>query len=93
MRHLKSRFVELFQAEQCLDFDECMVEYYGCHNCKQFIRGKSIRFGYKIWCLNTSTGYLIHFYVYQGKKANGNVEYEENCGKCAAPKPLDLCGV
>ncbi|XP_069669522.1 piggyBac transposable element-derived protein 3-like isoform X2 [Periplaneta americana] len=85
INHLKSRFVKLFQPEQCLDFDECMVEYYGRHSCKQFIRGEPIRFGYKIWCLNTSTGYLINFDVYQGENPNGNVEYEENFGKYAAP--------
>ena len=28
--------------------DETMVPYYGRHSCKQFIRGKPVRFGYKV---------------------------------------------
>jgi len=44
-----------------------MVPYFGHHGCKQFIPGKLIRFGYKIWCLNTTLGYLIQFQAYQGK--------------------------
>ena len=31
-----------------LSIDESMVPYYGHHSCKQFIRGKPIRFGYKL---------------------------------------------
>ncbi|KAJ4449760.1 hypothetical protein ANN_01164, partial [Periplaneta americana] len=69
---------------QCLDFDECIVEYYGCYNCKQFICRKSIQFGYNIWSFNTTTGYLINFYVYREKNLKGNVKSEENFGKCAA---------
>ena len=33
---------------------------------KQFIRGKPIRFGYKVWSLNTPLGYCIQFEPYQG---------------------------
>ena len=49
-----------------------MIEYLGRHGCKQCIRGKPIRFGYKVWCLNTSDGYLVSFDLYQGRT------YEEN---------------
>lgn len=64
----------------------CLSEiYFGRHACKQFIRGKPIRFGYKIWCLNTSSGYLVNFDIYQGRNQRGNCVYEEKFGKCAAP--------
>lgn len=36
--------------------DEAMVPYYGKHGCKQFIRGKPVRFGYKVWCLASPAG-------------------------------------
>ena len=36
--------------------DECMVPYYGRHSTKQFIRGKPVRYGYKIWTLASSDG-------------------------------------
>ncbi len=40
--------------------DEMMIEYFGRHGCKQFIRGKPIRFGYKIWSLASSSGFVHH---------------------------------
>lgn len=33
---LKKRFLKNFHPEQCLSYDESMVEYYGRHDCKQF---------------------------------------------------------
>ena len=43
-----------------------MVPYYGQNGLKQHIRGKPIRFGYKVWCLCTRTGYLVQAIPYQG---------------------------
>jgi len=64
------------------DYDESMVRYYGPHPCKQFIQGKSIRFVYKVWCLNTHYGYLINFEVYQEKNTPvSNLEYEKVFGR------------
>ncbi|KAL3258170.1 hypothetical protein MRX96_046422 [Rhipicephalus microplus] len=40
-----------------LSIDESMVPYYGHYSCKMFIRGKPIRFGYKIWMKCSSNGY------------------------------------
>ena len=36
-------------AHEELSIDESMVLYYGHHSCKQYIRAKPIRFGYKLW--------------------------------------------
>ena len=66
MDHLSMKFVDTFCGEE-LDVDESMVLYYGRHGCKQFIRNRPIRFGYKIWCLNAPLGYLVKFIPYQGK--------------------------
>ena len=63
---LNERFLLYNPTEPKLSIDESMVPYYGRHGCKQFIRAKPIRFGYKLWCLNTSTGYLMQFEPYQG---------------------------
>ena len=53
-----------------LSFNEQMVQYYGRHFMKQFIRGKPIRFGYKNWAICCSdTGYCFNFDLYEGKKA------------------------
>lgn len=83
--NLKKNFREHFVPIQQLDFDESMIAYYGRHSCKQFIRGKPIRFGYKAWCLNTFSGYLVDFSIYQGKEVDINDAYGKAFGKCAAP--------
>lgn len=55
---------------EMLSIDESMVPYFGRHSCKMFIRGKPIRFGYKIWCLCGNDGYPYHLKIYQGKETN-----------------------
>jgi hypothetical protein len=82
---LKNKFLEHFIPSQNLNYDESMVKYFGKHSCKQFIRGKPIRFGYKVWCLNTPDGYLINFDFYQGLGPKRNITYEKLVGKCTAP--------
>ena len=74
--HLRVRFMKNFQPSQQLSYDESMIEYFGRHGCKQYIRGKPIRFGYKVWSLNTHHGYLVNFEIYQGKAVGSNNEYE-----------------
>lgn len=58
VRYLTKKFMEHFQPVKSLSHDEAMIEYYGC---KQCIRMKPIRFGYKAWFLNTDDGYLVTF--------------------------------
>ncbi|XP_068222212.1 piggyBac transposable element-derived protein 3-like [Palaemon carinicauda] len=67
VRHLTKKFIEHFQPVKSLSHDETMVEYYGKHGCKQCTRMKPIRFGYKVWCLNSDDGYLVTFDLYQGR--------------------------
>ena len=47
--------------------EESMVPYYGRHSCKIFIRGKPIRFGYKLWGLCGPDGYPYKLNIYTGK--------------------------
>ena len=70
LSHMNEKFLTYFRAVQTqnLSIDESMVPYYGRHSCKQFIRGKPIRFGYKVWMLSTSLGYVVKFEPYQGAK-------------------------
>ena len=44
------------------------MPYFGRHSIKMFIRGKPIRFGYKIWCLCGNDGYPYHLQIYKGKE-------------------------
>lgn len=82
---LNKKFMENFVPIQHLNYDESMIAYYGRHGCKQFIRGKPIRFGFKAWCLNTFNGYLVNFEIYQGRRDSRPTNYEKTFGKCAAP--------
>jgi hypothetical protein len=58
----------LLSNELCID--EAMVKYYGHHTCKQYMQGKPVKFGYKIWCLASSSGYIYHGEPYCGAKTN-----------------------
>ena len=47
--HLNGKFKELAKPlAESLSVDEAMEPYYGHHPSKQFIRGKPVRFGYKV---------------------------------------------
>lgn len=41
--------------------------YFGRHSAKMFIKAKPVRFGFKLWCLASSDGYLYQFMPYGGK--------------------------
>jgi len=47
-----------------------MVKSYAKTSLKQFIRGKPIRFGIKLWGLCTSNGFLLNLDLYCGKNGN-----------------------
>jgi DNA excision repair protein ERCC-6 len=57
--------------DENLSIDESMVPYQGQHGCKMFIKGKPIRFGFKIWCLCAPNGYPYQMDIYTGK-SEGN---------------------
>ena len=50
-----------------LSMDESMVPYLGLHSAKQYIKGKPVKFGYKLWMLCSSDGYPCNFEIYCGK--------------------------
>ena len=54
---------------------EKIVEYFGRHPMKQFIRGKPIRFGFKEWALCDVSGYTYRFEIYQGREAMAKQKY------------------
>lgn len=82
---MKCEFLRHFVPSPEISYDESMIEYYGRHGCKQFIRGKPIRFGYKCWCINSKNGYLINFEIYQGSIPNSNPLHQKEFGKATAP--------
>ena len=63
---LNVKLVQFGMFHPLLSIDESMVPYYGRHSAKMFIRGKPIRFGFKLWSLCGSDGYPYHFRIYKG---------------------------
>ena len=62
------RFLKFGVFSRNLSIDEQMIQYYGQHFLKQFIREKPIWFGYKNWAMCcSSTGYCFYFDLYEGK--------------------------
>lgn len=72
---LNEKFLKYMPIEQSLSVDESMIPYFGRHGCKQFIRGKPIRFGFKAWVLALRLGYCAQLDIYQGRRKDGEVEF------------------
>ena len=47
-----------------------MVPYTCRHSAKMYMRGKPIKFGYKLWVLASSQGYPSYLQVYVGKETS-----------------------
>jgi len=54
--------------------DDTLLWY--MHSCKMYTRGKPVRFGFKVWCLCSSGGYLYKFIPYAGRDDN----YDKDLG-------------
>ena len=67
---LNQSFLAALPLDQNMCVDEVMVPYYGRHGTKQFIRGKPVRYGYKIWALASSKGYMYQVEPYCGAMTN-----------------------
>lgn len=76
---MNKSFQEYAPLREHHSVDEAIVPYFGRHGCKKFIRGKPIRYGYKVWTGTTSEGYVIRVEPYQGAKCEIDPKYKE-CG-------------
>lgn len=65
---LNQQFLRYAPVESDISIDESMIPYYGSHGCKQYIKGKPIRFGYKAWVAALRLGYCLQFEIYQGRR-------------------------
>ncbi|CAG4986097.1 unnamed protein product [Parnassius apollo] len=73
---LNSNFLKHGVLQECHSIDEAMIPYYGGHPCKQFIRGKPIRWGYKFWIGATRLGYVLWIQPYQGPQGCSDTKYK-----------------
>ena len=58
--------------------DEHMTKFKGRMSCKQYMKNKPIKWGFKWWCRCCSkTGYLYEFDLYLGKKEKAELRLGE----------------
>ncbi|XP_051168423.1 piggyBac transposable element-derived protein 3-like [Leptopilina boulardi] len=74
----RSNLIRFGIFSSSLSIDEMMLRFYGRSVLKQFIKGKPVRFGIKLWALCSSNGYLFDFEIYCGKMDNKS-EKLANC--------------
>jgi len=70
IEHINSMARKHVRISEHVSIDEGMIKYFGPHPLKQFIRGKPIRFGYKMWILANSTGELLWVQPYAGSSTH-----------------------
>ena len=49
IKYMNDYCLNNFLPEQTISIDESMIPYFGRHGTKQYIHGKPIKFGYKMW--------------------------------------------
>lgn len=74
-----------------LAVDKMIVKYFGHHGIKQFIKGKPVRFGYKLWALCGVSGYCYNFSLYTGKDAQSSNSSGDSLGSRVVKKLLEVC--
>ena len=85
---LNTKIVEFGIVHESLSVDDSMVPYFGCHSGKQFIKAKSICFGFKLWVLASSTGMSYHLHIYDGKLIE---KTEDTLGSQVLKRALAVC--
>ncbi|KAK9743948.1 Transposase IS4 [Popillia japonica] len=74
MEDLGIRFARIALAE-LLNWRSTILPYCGRHECKQFIHGKPIRYGNKLWVGTTKLDYINWFEPYKGALTNMDPTY------------------
>ena len=75
LNHFNEHFLSALKPTQHQSIDEHMVKFKGHNILKQYVKGKPIQWGFKLWCrCDSKTGYLFEGDLYCGKKV-GFVEH------------------
>ncbi|XP_072384379.1 uncharacterized protein [Diabrotica undecimpunctata] len=77
-RLLNQNFLKHAVLEENHSVDEAMVPYFGRHGCKQFIKGKPIRWGYKLWVGCNKNGTMPLFEMLTEKNIRGTGTIRSN---------------
>lgn len=67
--YINKKLIQFGVFHKHLSVDEEMVPFFGRHTAKMFMKGKPIRYGYKLWVLASDNGYPYKFDTYCGKNS------------------------
>ena len=71
LNHFNVSFINGMTATAEQSIDEHMVKFKGHNILKQYVKGKPVQWGFKLWCrCDSKTGYLFQFDLYTGKKSD-----------------------
>jgi len=90
MDHLNKRFLKSLSPTKRQAIDEYMIKYQGHSMLKQYVKGKPIKRGFKLWCrCDSKSGFLYEFDLYTGKKmASLNMDWERVLYSCLLKRSL-----
>ena len=75
LKHFNECFLAAMQPTKCEAIDEHMIRFKGHNIMRQYVKGKPIQWGFKMWCrCDSKSGFLFEFDLYTGKKL-GCVEH------------------
>ena len=78
INHLNKAFQDAMSDVERQSTDEHMTKFKGRMSCKQYMKNKPTKWGFKWWCRCCSkTGYLYEFDIYLGKKEKKEVRLGE----------------
>ena len=76
LNHFNACFMNGMSATVEQSIDEHMIKFKGHNILKQYVKGKPVQWGFKLWCrCNSKSGYLVEFDLYSGKKT-GHAEHD-----------------
>ena len=79
INHLNKAFQAAMSDADRQSIDEHMTKFKGRNSCKQYIKNKPIKWGFKWWCrCSSTTGYLYEFNLYLGKKEKTEIGLGES---------------
>ena len=66
--HINSKCQKYYQPSKEISIDERMISSKAHFSFKQYIKNKPTKWGFKLWCLcSSSNGYTVKFSIYRGK--------------------------
>ena len=73
IEHFNKAFMAAISPTKFQSIDEHMIKFKGHNIMKQYVKGKPVKWGFKMWCrCDAKTGYLFEFDLYSGKKTESS---------------------